>query len=219
MVFRWLPNKEENLLGINTISQLSPLIVLFIGFYFRATWDKGLRVLFFLYLLAGLFEIIHELVGGLPIMYHLWTPIEVGFLLYIYSRWSDFNYKIIFVIYLVVWSMLRIVGLESFQGLNMDTLSLIFASLIFIFIPMCIFDVKPYQKFFMYVMSIYYGGALVFFITINTLQNKVLAWELHSVFNIIAAIGSATVFFIRNNEIIYSTRPLISSSLPPIRKI
>jgi len=89
-------------LGINTVSQFSPLIVLLVAFYYRDTLEKGLKALFFLYLLAGLFEITSQLTGGMLFVYHLWTPIEVGFLLYIYSQWSDFNYKGMFILYMIV---------------------------------------------------------------------------------------------------------------------
>jgi len=205
-------------LGINTVSQVSPLIVLLIAFYYRDTWDKGLKALFFLYLLAGLFEITSQLVGGLPIIYHLWTPIEVGFLLYIYSQWSDFNYKQIFILYMVVWVILRVVGLESLQKTSIDTLSLLFASLIFIFIPMYVFeDMKSYQRNFMLIMAIYYGGCLVFILTINLLENKALAWHVHSLFNIIAAVGSAGIYIIRNNDIVLRTRSSVGGKLPSIR--
>jgi len=205
-------------LGINTVSQFSPLIVLLIAFYYRDTWDKGLRALFFLYLLAGLFEITSQLVGGLPIIYHLWTPIEVGFLLYIYSQWSDFNYKQVFILYMIVWVMLRVVGLESLQKISIDTLSLLFASLIFILIPMYVFeDMKSYQKNFMLIMAIYYGGCLVFILTINFLENKALAWRVHSFFNIIAAVGSAGIYIIRNNDIVLRTCSSVGDKLPSIR--
>jgi len=205
-------------LGINTVSQFSPLIVLLIAFYYRDTWDKGLKALFFLYLLAGLFEIVSQLVGGLPIIYHLWTPIEVGFLLYIYSQWSNFNYKQVFILYMIIWIMLRIVGLESLQKISIDTLSLLFASLIFIFIPMYVFeDMKSYQRNFMLIMAIYYGGCLVFILTINLLENKALAWHVHSLFNIIAAIGSAGIYIIRNNDIVLGTRSAVGGKLSSIR--
>lgn len=203
---------------INTISQLSPLIVLVIGCYYRHLWDKGLRAIFCLYFIAGLFEITSELIGGMPIVYHLWTPIEVGFLLYIYSQWSDLNYKAIFISYLVIWVMLRAVGLESLHRASMDTLSLVFAGVIFIFIPMYVFgELKSYQKIFMLTMAIYYGGCFAFILTINGFENKVLAWEIHSLFNIIAAIGSAGSFIIRNDAIVFSTRHSSGDSTSFIR--
>jgi len=205
-------------LEINTVSQLSPLIVLGVGYYYRHLWDSGLRAIFYLYILAGLFEITSELIGGMPIIYHLWTPIEVGFILYICSRWSDLNYKAIFIGYLVIWFMLRAIGLESLQGLSIDTLSLVFASVILIFISIHVFgELKPYQKIFMLTTAIYYGGCLVFFLTINVFENKALAWQIHSLFNIIAALGNAGVFFIRNNDIIFSTRSPASDRLSFIR--
>jgi len=205
-------------LGINAVSQLSPLIVILVALWYRDTWDKGLRALFFLYLLAGIFEIMSQFTGGLPLVYHLWTPIEVVFLLYIYSQWSNFNYKQIFILYMIIWVMLRIVGLESLQKISIDTMSLLFASLIFIFIPMYVFeDMKSYQKNFMLIMAIYYGGCLVFILTINLLENKALAWRVHSFFNIIAAIGSAGIYIIRNNDILFSTRSSVGGKLPSIR--
>jgi len=197
----------------NPASQLSPLIVILVGFWFHATWDKGMRAIFYLYLTAGLFEIIHVLIGGLPIMFHLWTPIEVGFLLYIYSQWSDFNYKAVFIVYMIIWIIIKATGLEPINGLNMDTLSLVFASLIFIITPMYVFEnLKSYQKCFMLLMAIYYGGCLVFFLTINVLENKDLAWNVHNLFNIITAIGTAAIFIIRNNDIILSTRSFTGGS-------
>jgi len=204
---------------INTVSQFSPLLVLIVGYYYRHIWDKGTRAIFYLYLVAVLFEITNELFIPGMLIYHLWTPIEVGFLLYIYSQWSNLKYKMIFMIYLVIWIMLRAVGLESIQGLSMDTLSLVFASLIFIFIPIYVFDVvKSYQKVFMLIMSIYFGGCLVFILTANALENKALAWELHSFFNIIAAVGTTAVFIIRNNEIVCGNSSLINNSLPSVRE-
>jgi len=203
-------------LAINIISQFSPLIVLLVAFYYRSIWDKGLRALFCLYITAGLFEIASELTNGTPVVYHLWTPIEVGFLLYIYNQWSDLNYRAVFIVYMIIWGIMKATGLEPLQRLDM--LSMAFASLIFIIVPMYVFEeLKSYQRIFMLVMAIYFGGCLVFFITINTLENKILAWEVHSLFNIIAAIGSAAVFIIRNNEIVHSNRSFINDSLPSIR--
>jgi len=93
------------------------------------------------------------------------------------------------------------------------------ASLIFIIIPMYVFEgLKSYQRVFMLVMSIYFGGCLVFFITINTFENKVLAWEVHSIFNIIAALASAGIYFIRNREIVLCNRSFVSDSLPYVRE-
>jgi len=205
-------------LGINTVSQLSPLIVLLVGFCFRATWDKGMRALFVLYILAGLFEITSQLTGGMLFIYHLWTPIEVGFLLYIFSQWSDFNFKGVFILYMIVWVIIKTTGLEPIQELKMDIFSLTFASLIFIFIPMYVFeDMKSYQKNFMLIMAIYYGGCLVFILTINLLENKALAWHIHSLFNIIAAVGSAGVYVIRNNDIVLRTRSSIGGKLHSVR--
>lgn len=205
-------------MGINIISQFSPLIVLTVGYYYRHLWDKGLRAIFCLYLIAGLFEVMSELTGGMSIVYHLWTPIEVGFLLYIYSQWSDLNYKEIFIGYLIVWVMLRAVGLESLHRISIDTLSLVFAGVIFIFIPMYVLgELKSYQKIFMLTTAIYYGGCFAFILTINGFENKVLAWEIHSLFNIIAAIGSAGAFIIRNDAIVFSTRPSRGDSSSFIR--
>jgi len=206
-------------LEINTVSQLSPLIVLLVGFWYRTTWDKGMTALFFLYLLAGLFEIASQLTGGLLFIYHLWTPIEVGFLLYIYSQWSDFNYRGVFLLYMVVWIIIKSTGLEPIRELKMDVFSLTFASLIFIFIPMYVFeDMKSYQRNFMLIMAIYYGGCLVFILTINLLENKALAWRVHSLFNIIAAVGSAGVYITRNNDIVYRIRSATGGNLPVVRE-
>jgi len=161
------------------VSQLAPTIVIAVGLCFHLIWDKeiwdrGLRGIFFFYLVSGLLEVINEKVGGLAIIYHLSTIIEVGFLLYIYSQWSNFDFKAIFIIYFIIWIFLKVSGIETLQQ-GMDTQSTILASLIFIFIPLTIFGVKSYQKFFMIVMQIYYGGTLVFFATINILPDKVEA--------------------------------------------
>jgi len=87
---------------INTISQWSPLLVISVALFYRHLWEKGLKALFYLYLSAIVFEVINEMVGGVSIIYNLWTPIEVGFLLYIFRQWSDFNYRAIFIIYGIV---------------------------------------------------------------------------------------------------------------------
>jgi len=202
---------------INTISQFIPILVVLIALYYRHLWDRGLRVLFYLYLSAIIFEVINEIVGGLSIIYSLWTPLEVGFLLYIYRQWSDFNYQAIFIVYGIVWVMIKLSGFETLQGTEIDTISLVLASIIFIIIPNYVHDVEPYQRFFMVVMAIYYGGCLVLFLTINVFENKALAWQIHSFFNIFAAIGSAAVYFIRNNAIVLSTHSSVGGKLPSIR--
>jgi len=203
---------------INTISQWSPLLVISVALFYRHLWEKGLKALFYLYLSAIVFEVINEMVGGVSIIYNLWTPIEVGFLLYIFRQWSDFNYRAIFIIYGIVWIMIKLSGFESWQGAEIDTLSLVFASVIFIIIPAHVHDIKPYQRFFMVMMAIYFGGCLVLFLTINVFEDKALAWQIHSFFNIFAAIGSAAVYFIRNNAIVLANRSSISDKFSAICK-
>jgi len=204
---------------INTISQWSPLLVISVALYYRHLWDKGLKALFYLYLLAAIFEVINEIVGGLSIIYSFWTLIEVGFLLYIYHQWSnDLNCRAIFIIYGIVWIIIKLSGFESLRGDEIDTLSLVLASIVFIIIPTHVHDVKPYQGFFMKIMAVYYGGCLVLFLTINVFENKALAWQIHSFFNIFTAIGSTAIYFIRNNDIVLSNRFSIGGMFPPIRR-
>lgn len=152
-------------------------------------------------------------------MYHLWTPIEFLFLIYIISQWSsDLNYLAISITYGIVWIMIKLSGFESLQKAEIDTIALVFASLVFIIIPTHIDDVEPYQRFFMAVMQIYYGGCFVIFLTINVFEIKAPPWQIHSFFNIFAATGNAAVYFIRDSDIIFSNISSSSGRFNSIRK-
>lgn len=203
---------------INTISQWIPLLVILVSLCYRHLWNKSLKALFCLYLSAGVFEVINEILSGPSIMYHLWTPIEFLFLIYILSQWSDLNYRAISITYGIVWIMIKLSGLESLQEAEIDTISLVFASIIFIIIPTHIHDVEPYQRFFMVIMQIYYGGCFVIFLTINVFEIKAPPWQIHSSFNIFAAVGNAAVYFIRDNDIVLSNSSSIGGKFPFIRK-